>query len=297
MLVSLVAGCGSSVTSSEIDRIIEPELTEALAESLETLDQEIKINFAARVGSEDIACEKMESIVAGSSNVNPEFTDVRLYVSSFSLINSAGDSVPVTLNNDQKWQYKEVALLDFENGTGSCSNGNPDLNNVVSGTVPAGDYTGVEFTIGVPVGLNHLGIDGDDAVSPLDVTGMNWSWQKGHKHLRMDVKGWNLHLGTTGCELVDAATETVDCANSRGNRPTYQLDNFDAANNTIVLDYLKLVENSDLAVNADNTPLGCMSGSNDSDCEAIFNNLGLTLSSGECTDGNCSALQSWVSVE
>lgn len=287
----LLIGCNSDSSSSSN----QPASTTAN-------QKEVSIQFAARVGNEDISCESMPTAIAGTTNTNPEFTDVRMYVSEIALINEKGAEVTLDLTQDGKWQYKNVALLDFETGSGSCANGNNALNHVVKGTAPKGSYTGVKFTLGVPAELNHYGIDGEDAVSPLDVLGMNWSWQNGHKHLRMDIKGWNIHLGTTGCESVNVVNETVDCSNSRPNRPVYQFDNinFDNTNNTtsrIVFDYQKLTANSDLSTNAPQTPPGCMSSSTDSDCQNIFTNLGLDLTTGQCLGGDCTNSQTWVSVE
>ncbi|GMM90089.1 MbnP family copper-binding protein [Vibrio fortis] len=265
--------------------------------STSVTQQDVTIQFAAKVGTQDIECKLMDTATAGTKNTNPEFKDVRMYISNLELIDDKGEATPVSLKQDGKWQYQNVALLDFETGADSCANGNEALNHQIIGQVPEGDYTGVRFTLGVPTELNHYGIDGDDAVSPLDVMGMNWSWQNGHKHLRMDVDGWNIHLGTTGCEVVDAGAEVVDCADSRPNRPTYQLDNFNHASNVIVFDYQSLVTSNDITFNTPGTPPGCMSSSVDTDCQGIFDKLGLDLTTGECSAGNCSTSQSWVSVE
>lgn len=279
VIVGALVGCGNSddTTQSNIN---------------EDQKQDVEIQFSARVGNEEITCQTMTSVV-GMNNINPQFKDARMYVSEVALINNEGEAVNITLIQDNKWQYENVALLDFETGKDGCDNGNTALNHVVKGTVPIGDYNGIQFTLGVPAAFNHYGIDGDDAVSPLNVMGMNWSWQMGHKHLRMDVDGFNLHLGTTGCELVDVNDESVDCTSARPNRPDYQWDNFDPSKDRIVFDYQKLVANSDITASAKS----CMSGNEDPDCQSIFDNLGLDLNSGLCAGGDCSAAQTWVTVE
>lgn len=259
--------------------------------------ENVTLEFAARVGQQDIQCQLMDSAIAGVTNAHPEFKDVRMYISEIELLDDNGTAAPLDLIQDGKWQYQNVALLDFETGTDSCANGNEALNHQITGQVPKGNYTGIRFTLGVPAELNHVGIDGDDAISPLDVMGMNWSWQNGHKHLRIDVAGWNIHLGTTGCEVIDANTETVDCDSSRPNRPRYQFDDFNPSTNVIVFDYQRLVANSDITFNTTDTALGCMSSSVDPECQGVFDNLGLDLETGKCTAGDCSSSQSWVSVE
>ncbi len=284
LFVGFIAGCGGgsgSDSPSAEQRSLQP----------------VALTFNARVGEHPVECRQMDDALAGSTNVNPEFKDARLYLSDIQLINDNGDKTAVQLEQDGKWQYQNVALLDFETGADSCANGNESINTQIKGYVPQGDYSGVRFTIGVPTELNHFGIDGDDAVSPLDVMGMNWSWQNGHKHLRLDVSGWNIHLGTTGCEVLDAENEIINCATSRPNRPTYQFDSYNVKDHTIVFDYQKLVANSDISANTANTPPGCMSSSSDPDCQGIFDNLGLDLVTGQCVADDCSSAQSWVSVE
>jgi len=279
VIVGALTGCGNS-----------DDTTQSNANVAKT--QDVEIQFSARAGNEEITCQTMTSVV-GMNNINPQFKDARMYVSEVALINDEGDAVNIALTQDNKWQYENVTLLDFETGEDGCANGNTALNSVVKGTVPIDNYNGVQFTLGVPATLNHYGIDGDDAVSPLNVMGMNWSWQKGHKHLRMDINGFNIHLGTTGCELVDANDESVDCGSSRPNRPNYHWDDFDVSKDSIVFDYQKLVANSDINASAK----ACMSGNDDPDCQSIFASLGLALDSGLCVGGDCSAAQTWVSVE
>jgi len=259
--------------------------------------KKVTINFAAKVGELPISCKLMENITVGQANTQPEFTDARLYISELALLSEEGEVINVELTQDGAWQYLNVALLDFETGDGTCGNGTAETNFSVKGTVPEGSYTGLKFTLGVPTELNNFGIDGDDSVSPLDVTGMNWSWQNGHKHLRMDIKGWNIHLGTTGCELIDANEETVNCANARPNRPQYQFSHFNTETNTVVFDYQALVANSDVSVNAPDTATGCMSSGADSDCQGVFSALGLDIKAGTCIGDDCSSAQTWLRVE
>jgi len=67
-----------------------------------------------------------------------------------------GKSIPVNLTQDGKWQYQNVALLDFENKSGGCANGTVETRNQIVGTIPKGNYQGLQFTLGVPFNLNHL---------------------------------------------------------------------------------------------------------------------------------------------
>ena len=112
----------------------------------------ITLNFAAKVGSEAFSCgSTYAGLGADDSTVHP--VDFRFYVHDVRLIDDSGAEVPVALTQDGLWQYEGVALLDFEDRSGTCSNGTVQLNDVVVGTVPFGTYTGIAFELGVPFEL------------------------------------------------------------------------------------------------------------------------------------------------
>ena len=147
--------------------------------------KEVAIDFAAYVGESEFACgESYEGVGVEESTITP--TDFRFYVSDVALIDEDGNAVPLELEQDGKWQYQNTVLLDFEDGTSACDNGTAETNTTVIGTVPEGDYQGLQFTLGVPEKLNH-----DDAAiapSPLNLTSMWWNWQGGYKFLRVDLE-------------------------------------------------------------------------------------------------------------
>ena len=147
--------------------------------------KEIAINFEGWVGDDRFECGNSYDRV-GESETTITPTDFRLYVSNVSLIDEDGNAVAVELEQDGKWQHQNVALLDFEDGTGACDNGTTETNTSIVGTVPEGDYQSLQFTLGVPERLNH-----DDAAiapSPLNLTSMWWNWQGGYKFLRVDLE-------------------------------------------------------------------------------------------------------------
>jgi hypothetical protein len=63
--------------------------------------------------------------------------------------------VRAALRAEAPWQDRDVALLDFENGSASCTNGTPETRDAVVVMAPAGTYNGVVFTLGVPFSRNH----------------------------------------------------------------------------------------------------------------------------------------------
>ena len=147
--------------------------------------QEVEINFAGWVGDDEFACgESYDRVGTSETTITP--TDFRLYISEVALIDQDGNTVPVELEQDGKWQYENVALLDFEDGTEACDNGTTETNTAIVGTVPEGDYESLQFTLGVPKKLNHE--DAAIAPSPLNLTSMWWNWQGGYKFLRVDLE-------------------------------------------------------------------------------------------------------------
>ena len=69
--------------------------------------------------------------------------------------------------------------------------------------MPAGNYTGVRFEVGLPFDKNHAEVTLQP--SPLNLSRMFWNWNAGYKFMRLDIRstgqprGWLVHLGSTGC--------------------------------------------------------------------------------------------------
>jgi uncharacterized repeat protein (TIGR04052 family) len=236
---------------------------------------DVTIEFAAVVDGTAFACGRTFTGV-GASNTDVVLTDFRFYVSGIELLDASGGVHPVELEQDGLWQRDDLALLDFEDATTSCVNGTPATNTAVRGTVPAGDYTGLRFTLGVPEDMNH--VDQTTAAAPLDLTALFWSWNGGYKFARMDhssgdqPNGWNVHLGSTGCTPAgDATVPATSCTN--GHRPTITFQGFNWETNEVVADFGALVADSDLTVNTNQK--GCMSFPGDPDCAPVMNNFGL----------------------
>ena len=144
----------------------------------------VTINFEAVVGEKPFACgQRYEGIGLSKSHITP--ADFRFYISEVELIDNKGKAVPIKLKQDGIWQYQNAVLLDFENGSGPCVNGNIGLNTTVTGSVPKKQYRGVRFTLGLPSTLNHG--DSTIAPAPLNVTSMFWTWRAGYKFLRLEM--------------------------------------------------------------------------------------------------------------
>lgn len=254
----------------------------------------VTLRFAAKVGAMPFRCGEVYAGL-GSANTSWNPMDFRFYVHDVRLLDAIGNEVPVTLDEEDTWQHEGVALLDFEDRSGLCSNGNAPTNVTVRGRVArTSAWTGLRFRLGVPFALNHADLTA--LPSPLNLTSLWWNWQGGHKFLRIDgrtqdamgtvlVQGWNVHLGSTGCDGSSSGGVTR-CTNP--NRPEVTLMSFDPATNTVVADLARLVNGVDLS--RSNADPGCMSTPGDSDCASIFPTLGIPF-------GSAPAAQAFFRVE
>jgi uncharacterized repeat protein (TIGR04052 family) len=238
----------------------------------------VAVTFAAEVNGVPFACgQSYAGVGTAPTTITP--VDFRFYVHDVRLVDDQGNEVPVELDQDPVWQHQNLALLDFENGSGPCTNGTSNTNGVVTGTVPGGaTYTGLRFTLGVPFELNH--IDQTTAPAPLDLTSLFWAWNGGYKFARLDhvsdaqPQGWNVHLGSTGCTPNDSPqTVPTSCAN--GHRVELDFATFDVAGDVVVADLGRLLSGADLSVNTPQTARGCMSFPGDADCPPVMNAFGL----------------------
>lgn len=260
--------------------------TKVLAETTPT--QEVTIKFNAKVGKQAFECGQTYTL--GKPATQMTLSDFRFYVSDVALIDSNGKAVPLALTQDGKWQYQNVALLDFENKSGACANGTVETRNQVVGTVPKGNYQGLQFTLGVPFNLNHA--DSITAPSPLNLTSLWWNWLFGYKFARIDLvspnnpspgakhdaqsqksEGFPIHLGSTGCQAVEGSQKPANCTNLNTSKVVFV--KFDPQKNTVIADLAALIGNTNVTVNQPKTPAGCMSSPEDGDCNEIMPNLGL----------------------
>ncbi|MDD2810961.1 MbnP family copper-binding protein [Rhodoferax sp.] len=230
-----------------------------------------------------------------------KFVDLRFYISNVLLWDAAGNAVPLVLTEDAS-QSKNVALLDF--GYNTAATGTPVCSTAyktaITGKVVPGTYTGISFTVGVPVRsadlstkLNHGNAADTASPAPLQNLAMNWSWQSGRKFFKVDFQPdtaakkfaagavgstavVNTHIGSTGCVGNPATVAGTETACTNANRLGVKFDGFKTASNTVLLDVAKLFKNSDLTYEGGGAG-GCMSGTTDPECAPIFKAFGLGL--------------------
>lgn len=250
--------------------------------------QDVEVGFSALVDGAEFACSGDYQL--GTQNTAAKISDFRFYVSNVRLVDADGNEVAVELEDDGKWQNGSVALLDFEDGTGACQNGNADMNTSVRGTVPEREYTGVRFTLGVPFDQNHQ----NQAVAdpPLNIASMFWNWQGGYKFMRIDgmaeeSAGFRIHLGSTACESPEGTEDVTGC--DKPNRPTVSIDGIDPTRDRVGVDAGTLYSDVDMTPNAEGKSAICMSNPDHTVCEKIFPKLGLSF--GEAGAGEQSAFR------
>jgi uncharacterized repeat protein (TIGR04052 family) len=258
--------------------------------------QPVTIAFSVTADGKEVGCGAPIANL-GSGHFTAKLHEGRFYVYGFKLIDTKGKRTSVALDQSE-WQYGDVALLDFKDARGGnapCTQANPAKNATIVGTVPAGSYAGLEFSVGAPietivdgkaVPINHSNVE--TAAPPLDIAGMAWNWQAGRRFLAFEIippspvikadgsksGTWMVHLGSTGCKGNPATGEIVSCAHE--NRFVVTLDRFDPKTQRVEFDLTRLFENSDITADKGGA-VGCMSALDDPECPAIFAALGLNL--------------------
>lgn len=279
-------------------------------------DEPFELRFAAQILGEEFVCGREYANVGTTSSLTIP-SDYRFFISNVRLLDAQGNATPVNLSQDGIWQYQDIALLDFEDGTGPCQNGNTALNTSIRGSVAPGQYTGVEFTMGIPFELNHQDIL--LAPSPLNLSAMFWNWQGGHRFFKFDMAtsgrpvpppearkpgammmrsgdnpqrmggmmrggngddeeaaGFSVHIGSTGCAAESRTTApTSACMNP--NHVTVRFEQFDIAQDTVVADIGKVLADTNVDINTNETAPGCMSGVRDPECAQVLPGFGLAF--------------------
>lgn len=216
--------------------------------------------------------------------------DFRFYVHNLRLIDTQGVEVPVQIEDRDPWQGSALALIDFENGVGSCSkNGDSGVNAKVTGWVKKGSYRGIKFSNSVPASLNHA--DPTTLGAPLHASAMIWSWLLGYKFFAAELLHINakegaipgsaiFHIGSQSC---DGGPDGIACKKS--NRNEVVLADFLPDQHQIVVDLAPIFSKADLSYE---NP--CHSATEL--CEPMFQALGVNWRSGQSE-----AAQSVFSVE
>jgi len=285
LLTSSLVAVSLTACNSDDDDSTSSASTTTTTTTTTASQEAVTIDFKAAINDAPFVCGQTYQGVGVSSGATENayrVDDFRLYVRDVHLVKSDGSEMAVELDQDGVWQYKTIALLDFEEG---CLNGTTAINTQIRGQLPSGeklsDYTGLCFTIGLPFEENHA--DPGQAPSPINASGMLWSWTTGRKFVRIDGVGdpnglnqsFPVHLGSTGCNDSSGTGGAPDAPCTYANQPEICLDNFKVNEQVAVADIGYLLAQSNVTINTPDTAAGCMSGHNDPECITIMPKLGL----------------------
>ena len=214
-----------------------------------------------------------------------QLADLKFFVSSIR-VHAGSRQLPLQLA-PSRWSHAGVQLLDLEDGSLACAeSGNAEQQREMRGSLvlPGGldeaDIRGLSFDLGVPFALNHQ--HPLRQPSPLNLSSMFWSWQLGHKFLRLDLagehQGWSFHLGSTGCRSA-SLVRAPEIACERPNLARITLPDWRPGQG-VALALAPLL--ADLALTPTSSCMGHLA--DDNYCEVLIRRLGLSPDSGQPLD-------------
>lgn len=212
---------------------------------------------------------------------------LQFYVSDVWLQRHDGTWKEFSLSKDSTWQNGQVALLDL--GPGSQGNRS------VTGTVDAGEYSGIRFSVAVPFGLNHA--NPVSAGAPLDRPELYWTWQSGYKFFRLefqhDSHAYAFHLGSTGCSSASALRPPLQAC-AQPNIVRVELPSFDPGRHRIAIRASSLI-----SIFRQGNQSSCSGDyASDPTCSMAYAAAGLDHHTGSCVgpDGICTSQQIFGAV-
>lgn len=212
--------------------------------------------------------------------------NVQFYVHDVQLLDTAGLPHPFRFDAVAPWQSGELALVEL--GGSDERIRNATIRGTASGTAQI--YTGIRFSIGVPFALNHA--NPLTAAAPLDRSELFWTWQSGHKFLRVDLldagREWSFHLGSTGCTSASALRPpAAPCA--QPNVMRIEIAGIDPLRQSIQLQLHELVSSMRAAKHAICTG----NYAHDPACADVFSKTGLQADTGACPNDRCDSQRLW----
>ncbi len=228
LLLLLTSSCQQSLNSHQIQFVIDDEIKQLVCKPQLTINKE-----------------------------RWQISQLQFYIHDIYLKNTAGDWVatqPTTNTtppaNEASQNKKNKTNTQISLSGGYC-NQKQNWKLTVLSPLAENEINGLKFTLGVPASLNHLNPLTQPA--PLNQPDMFWSWQLGHKFLRLEMKSesnkWLYHLGSTGCSSPSPVRAPKDlCKNP--NLGQVELNNY-KADTAINIDILSLVK--DIPLNKDNS--------------------------------------------
>lgn len=196
------------------------------------------------------------------------YTQLQFFISDIQAKNNAGEWQNLPLKKSVFQSNNSVLLGEHcdESDTQKPNSTNWQL--VLADNTNLNNFSHIRITLGLPFKVNHLNPLTQD--SPLNIPSMFWSWQGGHKFLRLELLSasdhWLFHLGSVGCKAASPMRAPLqECLHP--NRYTYE---FALKKNTpmitLVLD--KLLNHINLSEQT-----SCQSSQDNHNCQTLFENL------------------------
>ncbi len=246
------------------------------------------IPFEVTVGGEPVRCGT-DIGPLGSSSATAQLADLRFYVHDLTLSSSTDERV--VMLDETPYQTLRMALLDFEDGTGGCQQGDAGTHTAVLAELPEGDWDTLTFTVGIPFEYNHL--PPTTVTGPQAAPGMPRNRRDGWFFLRADLEVnpaprtlTPLVVSSGGCDG-ELATD-VPSACSRPGRATISVP-FDPQDpSTVTLQLDALVGGVNLVEDGGGPP-GCTGDLADTfECGPLYDAMGMSFITGACV-ADCEA--------
>lgn len=228
-----------------------------------------KVNFSLQFEKNPLVCDKPLTIEGNQWQLD----QFQLFLSDIQLSDNSGQwhsasikserDAPITENQNPAVS-KEVALIGVicpQQGEWSIS---------LESDLELDEIKQIRFDVGVPFSLNHQ--NPMTLPAPLNQPDMFWTWQTGHKFLRLEMASKNrdfvYHLGSTGCASPSSVrAPKMTCKNP--NRPTVLLENFDSTK-PISINIDRLLSQSNLSSN-----VSCKSSPDNESCKSLLRRTGI----------------------
>ncbi len=270
-------------------------VTDTVDDTSESTDRARSIPFEVTVGGEPVRCGADISPL-GSSSATAQLADLRFYVHDLTLSGVTDDRV--LLLDETPYQTLRLALLDFEDGTGGCQQGDAETHTAVTADLPDGDWDTLTFTVGIPFENNH--VPPATVTGPQAAPGMPRNQRDGWFFLRADLQVnavprtlTPLVLSSGGCDGELATDAPTAC--SRPGRATISVP-FDPQDpGTVVLKLDALVGGVNV-VDDGGGPPGCTGDPADTfECGPLYDALGMSFITGSCVD-DCAGQRVFTTV-
>ncbi|MET1254028.1 MbnP family copper-binding protein [Aliikangiella maris] len=219
------------------------------------------VNFKPKYQQQELTCDSHIT----QTNKLWQINQFQFYISDVSLMaDNQWHSAKFVTSAATQNSTERVALLG-----GVC----PQPFNwqvTLQSTVPATGIKQIRFSLGVPFDLNHQ--NPMTQPSPLNQPDMFWTWQLGHKFMRLELttsqQDWIFHLGSTGCQSASSMrAPSTQCKHP--NLVDITLENFQA-DKTIQVDLFQLIRSIDFL----DEP-ACQSEQHSALCQKLFSRLGI----------------------